>query len=113
MYTGAIVEESLENKEILKDFKILSVIETKEENPADRWHIYEIEVVREQIEIISKNLKSTKWYAHFWNENREVIAIFRDKMFKFNFDDEKSRQPAMEYGLSVGIPKEQLDFVIR
>jgi hypothetical protein len=112
MYNGAIVLESLEDPKIPKDFKVISIEETKDTNPANRWHIYEVEATRDQLVKLSKVIKPTKWYAHFWNEKREVIAVFRDKIFEFNFDDTKSWEPAIQYGLSVQIPKEQLDFLI-
>ena len=48
---------------------------------------------------------------HFWNE-REIIAVFKDKTFTFNSDDKPSRINAVNYGISLGIPEEQLDFII-
>jgi len=48
---------------------------------------------------------------HFWND-RDVIAIFHGKKFEFNYDDKSLWAPAVEHGLSIGIPKEQLDFLI-
>jgi len=48
---------------------------------------------------------------HFWR-GREVIAIFQGKKFEFNYDDKSSWASAVEHGLSIGIPKEQLDFLI-
>ena len=84
---------------------------SNDDNPADRWHLYTINVSKEEINKISKKLKSTKWYAHFWKGN-DVIAVFKDKTFTFKLDDKKTWKPAIDYGLSIGIPKEQLDFVI-
>ncbi len=112
MYKGAIILESLENSQVIKDFTVLNVTVTDDPNPADQWHIYEVKATREQLEKLSKVMKSTKYYAHFWNEKREVIAVFRDKIFEFNFNDKKSWEPAVEYGLSVDIPKKQLSFDI-
>ncbi len=106
MYKGAIILESLEISEIPKDFKVLNSRVINNANPADRWHIYEVEVTRDQLEKLSKVMKPTKYYAHFWNKKREVVAVYRDKIFEFNFDDKKSWEPAIQYGLSVGIPKE-------
>jgi len=48
---------------------------------------------------------------HFWKD-KDVIAVFEGKKFAFNYDDKSSWTPAVEYGLSIGIPKEQLDFPI-
>ncbi|MFH1455516.1 MAG: hypothetical protein ABIF40_01050 [archaeon] len=109
-YKGVIVEESLEDNRILNDFKIIEFRISKAENPADRWHLYTVQVSKEDIVRLSKNIKQ-KWYMHFW-KGREVIAIFKDKKFEFNFDDNSTWKPVVEYGLSLGIPKEQLDFPI-
>jgi len=109
-YKGVIVEESLEDSRILNDFKIIDFRISKEENPADRWHLYTVQVSQEEIIRLSKNIKQ-KWYMHFW-KGRNVIAIFKNKKFEFNFDDKSSWKPVVEYGLSLGIPKEQLDFPI-
>ena len=48
---------------------------------------------------------------HFWKD-RDVIAIFKDKKFEFNYDDKSTWKDVVNYGLSLGIPKEQLDFLI-
>lgn len=111
-FKGTIIFESLENPEVIKDFKVLSARETDDINPTDRWHLYKVEIKRIQLEKLASVMKPTKYYSHFWNEKREVIVVFRDKIFEFNFDDKQSWEPAIKYGLSVGIPKEQLDFLI-
>lgn len=48
---------------------------------------------------------------HFWQE-QDVIAVFKDRKFEFNYDDKSTWKPVIEYGLSLGIPKEELDFPI-
>lgn len=113
LYKGAIIKESLENPDILADFKTIEIVVTEDENPADRWHIHNVEATREQLEKLSKTIKPTKYYAHFWDKDKNIIAVFRDNIFEFNFDDKASWQPAIEHGLSVDIPREQLDFLIR
>lgn len=109
-YKGVIVEESLNDSRILNDFKIVDFKISEEENPSDRWHLYTVHVSKDDIDRLSKNIKQ-KWYMHFWN-GCDVIAIFKDKKFEFNFDDKSTWKPVIEYGLSLGIPKEQLDFPI-
>jgi hypothetical protein len=109
-FKGAIVEESLMDNRILNDFKIIGFRISKDENPVDRWHIYTVLVSPEEIDRLSKNIKP-KWYMHFW-KGRDVVAVFKDKKFEFNYDDKSSWAPAIEHGLSLGIPKEQLDFII-
>lgn len=107
-YQGSVVAESLLDNQIFNELEILDSIVTDEEDPTLRWHIYKVRVTREDIERLAQNIKPG-WYMHFW-QGREVVAIFAGQKFEFNYDDKKSWQPAIAYGLSVGIPLEQLDF---
>lgn len=109
-YIGVIVGESLKDSNYIERFKVINSDTTPEENEEARWHIYTVEASKEQIESLSKELKEG-WYAHFWI-GRDLIVIFKDKIFEFNYDDKESWKDAVEYGLSVGIPKEQLDFTL-
>lgn len=111
-YKGTIVEESLTDNRIINDLKIIAVKISSDENPEDRWHLYTVLVTNEDIEKLSKSIKP-KWYMHFWNNrDKNIIAIFKDKKFEFDYDDKSSWIPAVEYGISLGIPEEQLDFII-
>ena len=108
---GTIVEESLTDNRILNDIEIVGFKISKDENPADRWHLYKVRVSKEDIEKISKYIKPVKWYMHFW-EGTDVVAAFKDKIFEFNHADKSTWKNVIEYGRSQGIPEEQLDFVI-
>lgn len=48
---------------------------------------------------------------HFWNGN-QVIAVFPGKVYKFQHSNKSTWKDAVEYGKSIGIPEEQLDFII-
>ena len=109
-YTGIIVEESLEDNRIINALEVIKVKISDEQKPEDRWHLYTVQVSQKDIKKLSKNLKQG-WYMHFW-KGREIVAIFKDKKFEFDYDDKNSWEPVIEYGLSLGIPKEELDFPI-
>jgi hypothetical protein len=47
--------------------------------------------------------------VHFWKENK-MIVLFKGKKFILDIKDKASWKEAIEYGLSIGIPSEQLDF---
>lgn len=111
-YTGTIIEENLEDNRILNTFEIISFRITNDDDPLERWHLYKVKAEKEKILALSQSLKQGTWYAHFWDENKNIIAVFRNKFFEFNYDDKSSWTPAVEYGKSLGIPVEQLDFVI-
>ncbi len=109
-YKGTIVEESLLDNRILTGMEIIGHRISKDENPIDRWHLYTVKISKDDIEKLSGSIKN-KWYMHFWN-GREIIAIFKNKTFQFNYDDKTTWNEAVDYGLSLGIPREQLDFLI-
>src|SRR3989344_2548500 len=88
-YQGVIIEESLGNKDILKDVKIL---ETKVE------------------ETISKALDSEHaWYADFKNDTHHYI-IFRNKVFYIDRKSKEQYEEAKQHGISLDIPEYQVDF---
>lgn len=109
-YKGIIVEESLGDNRVLNKLDIVKFEITGEENASDRWHLCTVNVSENEIIFLSKIIKN-KWYMHFW-KGRKVKAIFKNKVFDFDFDDKASWKEAVDYGLSLGIPKEQLDFPI-
>ncbi|MDO4283054.1 MAG: hypothetical protein Q4D02_05385 [Clostridia bacterium] len=106
MYKGIIVEQSLEDISILKSVQILDV-----ENSTDSdWVLYRVNVNEDEIKKLAGYLKE-EWYMHFW-KNREVIVVFRNKIFHLNYDDKSTWKDALNYGISHGIAEEQLDFPI-
>src|SRR5437667_10672928 len=110
-YTGTIVQESLSDDRILNEIEIIDFKVTKEENPSDRWHLFTVKITKEQIQKLSNYLKPEKWYAHFWSGDN-VVAIFPNKIFKFKHSNKSTWKDAVNYGKSIGIPEEQLDFII-
>jgi hypothetical protein len=110
-YEGTIVEESLLDNRILNGLEILGVHISSAEAPEDRWHLYKVAVSEDDIESLAKQLKPEHWYMHFWSGD-DVIAVFPSKTFKFIHSDKTTWQPAIEYGRSISIPEEQLDFII-
>ena len=118
-YTGTIIEESLEKKDVLKE---LIIIKTKIEKVIDKhktpwikvWTLHTVDIPENKAEKvateISKSLDSKhNWYADFKNDTHHYI-IFRNKVF---FIDRKSKEQydeAKKYGISLGIPDYQVDF---
>ena len=106
-YKGIIIEESLEYKDVLHDVEILK---TKISDDG-KWHIFTVLVSSDYFKKLSENIKDGTWYAHFWKD-RDVVAVFKNTIISFNFDDKSTWTEVLEYGRSLGIPEEQLDFVI-
>ena len=120
-YQGVIIEESLENKEVLKKIKIIStkveLITEEHKTPwLLRWTLYTVEIsdnmAKEIAEEISKSLDRDhggSWYADFKNDTHHYI-IFRDKIFCIDRKNKEQYDEAKRYGISLGIPEYQVDF---
>lgn len=118
-YQGTIIEESLDNKSVLKKVKILStkveqVVEKHKTPWLSRWTLYKVEILDNQAEAIAKELslsleKIHFWYADFKNPTSHYI-IFRNKIFKIDRQSKKQYEKAKKYGIALGIPDYQVDF---
>ncbi len=119
-YKGVIIEESLEDKNVLKEVVILStrveqVVEKHKTPWLKQWTLHSVEIIEDRADgiagKISKSLDSQhggSWYADFKNDKFHYV-IFQDKVFKVDLHNPKYRE-AMEYGISLRIPWYQLDF---
>lgn len=119
-YKGVIIEESLDNKDVLKDVIILNTkiepVTAKHTTPyLKQWTLHTVEVPEDKadvtVEKISKNLdkEHADWYADFKNEKFHYI-IYLNKIFKVDLKNPILYKDAKEYGISIGIPKYQVDF---
>ncbi len=118
-FYGDIIEESLENKDILKKIKILKTkieqVTDKHKTPwLSKWTLHFVEIhenqAREIAEEISKSLdRDHAWYADFVNDTKHYI-IYRDKIFFVDRQSQEQYDDAKNYGMSLGIPEYQVDF---
>ena len=118
-YQGVIIEESLGNKDILKDVKILEtkVEEVTEEHKTPwikQWTMHTEKIPENQAkgvaETISKALDSEHaWYADFKNDTHHYI-IFRNKVFYIDRKSKEQYEEAKQHGISLDIPEYQVDF---
>ncbi len=120
-FRGVIIEESLKNNNILQDVKILK---TKIEKVTDehktpwlkQWTLHSVEISDERVDEVAKELSGvindqpSSWYADFKNENFRYI-IYPGKIFKIHRANNQEYLAATEYGISLGIPSYQVDFV--
>ncbi len=113
-YRGIIVEESLQDKNILDDCKILST-DVEEIDSTTTWHIHKVQIPEEQIlkfieTVAEKTDSNGTWYSHFYHEDpnkKQMIVTFYKKILLVSKDN---CIEAVDYGLKQGIPAEQLDF---
>ena len=118
-YTGIIIEESLDNKDVLKKLKILRTdvepVTKSHETPfVKQWTMHTVDIqeydVDEIADEISKSLdKKHVWFADFKNEYYHYI-IFLNKIFKVDLTKPSQYDEVVEYGLKLGVPKHQLGF---
>ena len=120
-YKGVIIEESLEEKNVLRDVKIVAT----EVEPATaehktpwlkQWTLHTVEILEEKAdemaEKISRSIDSKhggSWYADFKNERTHYV-IFRGKVFKVNRANKNEYDAVNRSGASLGIPDYQLGF---
>jgi hypothetical protein len=115
LYRGIIVEESLADKDVLSDVRILSV-KVFDEGTPNEWHILKVQVDgREALERVADRLSRSfdlkqSWYAHFYSENSEdqtLVVVFPTRVV---WTHKNNPVEAVQYGLELKIPVEQLDF---
>ena len=120
-YKGVIIEESLENKDVLKKVKIVStkiekVVEGHKTPWLSQWTLHTIELPDEKAGQVAKELSESleyahdsEWYADFKNDTHHYI-VFRNKVFYIDRKNKYQYDEAKHYGISLGIPEYQVDF---
>lgn len=104
---GVVIENSLRDTSVLQEIKIVKNWED------GSWKLHEVDVSREQALEFQHILADGPWYVHFWEQgSNDVLVVFKGKFFDISFSDKSTWAPALEYGASLGIPIEQLDFPI-
>lgn len=119
-YTGVIIEESLQNISILQEVKILRTtieqVTSKHKTPwVKQWTLHRVEVQEDKGDVIAKKLSKDldrihSWYADFKNDKFHLI-IFKDKIFKVDLSNPFLYKNAKQYGISLGIPEYQINFI--
>jgi len=106
-YKGTIIENSLQDKNILTELEITNTHHFHD------WVLHDVLVSKEQIKSLGHYLNGGAWYMHFWIPGQDTaIVVFKDKDFEIKLSDKLSWIEAITYGKSVGIPEEQLDFIV-
>lgn len=119
-YKGTIIEESLVDKSVLKEVKIISSrvekVTEKTKTPwLKEWTLHFVEIPEGKEKEITEKIghsierEHPAWYADFRGKAYHYI-VFPDKIF---FVDRKSAEQynkAKTYALSLGIPEYQCDF---
>ncbi len=118
-FVGVIIEESLEDKSVLRKVKLVSTkiekVTKKHQTPwLSQWTIHTVEVPKRRANEIAEEISNSldgkhAWYADFKNKTHAYI-IFRNKIFFIDRTSQNQYDEAKEYGLALGIPEHQIDF---
>ncbi|MEK7584149.1 MAG: DUF5680 domain-containing protein [Patescibacteria group bacterium] len=116
-YRGVIIEESLTDKNVLRQIPIVS---TKVERVTDehqtpwlsQWTLHTIEVPQSRAEAVAQLLSEAldprhSWYADYKNDTFHFI-IFFGTVFRIERKSKAQYEAARRYGLSHGTPEYQL-----
>jgi carbonic anhydrase len=110
-YRLIVIENSLKDKNIFNKYKTLSKTWFEKSTPHESF-MYKIRVPEKDIHAVTEFLKNNilyPYYTHLYHEdpkNDTLIVVFKGKIFnmcKSNFVD------AINYGISHGVTKEQMD----
>lgn len=116
-YQGDIIEESLENKEVLRELVIVSQrvekVTVEHQTPwLDKWTLDTITVDPEKADTLAKQLSQALesehgWYIDYRNDQHHYV-IFKNKFFKLDRSKKSDYAEMIKYGLSIGTPEHQL-----
>ena len=119
MFKGTIIEESLESKSVFRNVRITSskvepVTEGHKTPRVSQWTMHDVEIPEDRIDAVAQEISRSldskhNWYADFRNDTAHYI-VFRDKVFKIDRRSKEQYHEAKQYGISLGIPEQQLDF---
>ena len=114
VWKGVVIKESLENESLLGLVKIIRSRKTTLENEDQRGFLTFLNV---EIEDENKNsfvkkacsLIKDRFYIHIVKESKMTV-IYKGRVFEFSARDINELEEARNYGLSIGIFKEQMPF---
>lgn len=120
-YKGVIIEESLSNKDVLREVTILSTkveeVTEKHKTPwLKQWTLHIVEIAEEKADEVAEKLakdletEHTAWYADFKNDKCHYIIFSGGKVFKVDLTNPVLYKKATKHGISLGIPEYQVDF---
>ena len=117
MFHGLLIKESFRDQSILNSLKIIKEetwdIDDASPGQPKVWNVawFEIadEVIDQTVEKLSQSLDDGKWFLEVSSDHLMYI-IYKDKVFKYQKGYLAGRKLAEDYGRSLGIPEEQLDW---
>lgn len=121
IFTGVIIEESLESSDVLTKLEILStkvvpVVEAHQTPWLSQWTMHDVEIPEGAAALVAESISKLiisdqqgSWYADFKNDTHHYI-VFRSRVFYVDRKSQPEYDEAKAYGISLGIPEHQVDF---
>ena len=107
MLKGTIVENSLKDSSILKSLEIEKTWQD------GSWTLHNVLLDKDTALKVGDYLTDGPWYVHFWEPGDDnVLVVFKGKNFWIKYSDRSTWNDVISYGKSIGIPDEQLDFLV-
>lgn len=108
-YFGIVIEQSLADPAFAETLDVA----VRRQDANGSWVFLLVRIAPERLtgeleRIRQAMVVDEPWYAHFFSEDR-LAVVFADAIFELSIDP-ISWSPAIEHGLALGIPREQLDF---
>ena len=119
-FTGVIIEESLMDKSVLDDVKIVStkvepVTEEHKTPWVKQWTMHDVEIPADKAAEVAEKISKALDHEHNWyvdyKTDKEHFVIYTNKVFHITDRSDKAQyDEATKYGISIGIPDYQVDF---
>ena len=107
MLKGTIIENSLKDPSIVQSLKIEKTWQD------GSWTLHNVLIDEDAALKVGGYLAEGPWYIHFWKPGDDnMLVVFKDKNFWINYSNKSTWTDAIAHGKSIGIPEEQLDFLI-
>jgi len=107
-YRSILLDAEFTSPDFIKKWKELG----KKHSRTNPWWLFKVEVPEDKLEeLISEGQKllvGKAYYFHAYRQN-ELIVVFPEKVFRVT-PNKDSWGEMVKYGISLGIPEEQLDF---
>lgn len=108
-YHGNFLDTEFKDPIFLNKFKVFA----KRKSERNPWTMCGVVVPEDKIEEVIQEvqanlLPNTPYYAHLYRDD-ELIIVFKEKVLRVT-TDKSTWGEALEYGSSLGIPENQLDF---
>jgi hypothetical protein len=110
-FEGLLIKESVIDESVLDDLHVTKV-ETWNANDPPIWAAVYFDGDASQADSIAEMMSQvlqSGWYCNIATAS-DSFVVFANRVFKYPRGEEQGRAEAQDYGRSLGLPEEQLDW---